>query len=341
MTALPQWLGLPPGAPCDVLHCKSGVDSVYIGRGATYGNPFPMRGEHERQGIIDSFRGWLAGQPELLRYVRQTLPGKRIGCYCSPKPCHGDVLSEVAAGRWDHLIPEEPLLVFGSNLAGRHGKGAAKSAKLEYGAVPGVGVGITGHAYALPTKDHVLKPLPVTEVLRHITTFFEVGAALPHLEFRMTRVGCGLSGLPETVIRDHVLANAPCNVQLPGAWLHHFDPSISRVVVAVSRGVKNYTKVERKLDALLSRLGNIEIVSPGAGASDSLGERYAVERGLKLRRMPAFWHAFPRQAGHIRNRRMSWYGTHLVAFWDGHDRGTRGMIDLANEDGLSLRVISP
>jgi hypothetical protein len=299
-----------------------------------------MRGEHERETVIDRFRDWLSGQPELLRYIRQTLPGKRIGCFCSPRPCHGDVLSEVAAGLWDHLIPEEPLLVVGSNLAGRHGKGAAKSARQEYGAVPGVGVGITGHAYALPTKDHDLNPLPIDEVLRQLTSFFDVATASPHLDFRMTRVGCGLSGLPEEIIRDYVLANAPANVLLPGAWLRYRDASVTRVVVAGSRGFEDYALMERKLDALLSRLDNIEIVSGGARGADSLGERYAVERGFRLRRMPAYWHAFSKPAGHIRNRRMSWYGTHLVAFWNGQSPGTRGMIDFAKEDGLSLRVVA-
>ena len=47
----------------------------------------------------------------------------------------------------------KPIFVFGSNEAGRHGKGAALAAKLQYGAVYGVGRGRTGNAYAIPTKD--------------------------------------------------------------------------------------------------------------------------------------------------------------------------------------------
>ena len=52
------------------------------------------------------------------------------------------------------------IFVFGSNLAGRHGKGAALFARQERGAIYGVGQGRTGNAYAIPTKDERLRTLP-------------------------------------------------------------------------------------------------------------------------------------------------------------------------------------
>ena len=53
------------------------------------------------------------------------------------------------------------IFVFGSNLAGRHGKGAAKYARNNLGAVYGVGEGLTGDCYALPTKDYNIKTRPL------------------------------------------------------------------------------------------------------------------------------------------------------------------------------------
>lgn len=53
------------------------------------------------------------------------------------------------------------IFVFGSNLAGRHGKGAALYARQHYGAIYGQGVGRQGNSYAIPTKDGKLNPLPL------------------------------------------------------------------------------------------------------------------------------------------------------------------------------------
>lgn len=338
MSSLPAWLALPPAAPATVVHCKADKACTYIGRGSAYGNPFPIHDECERDAVITQFREWIACQPELLRLVRQSLPGQRIGCFCAPRPCHGDILSEIAGGHWDARIPNEPIFVFGSNLSGRHGTGAALGAKREYGAVYGVGRGMTGHAYALPTKNGPYEALPLGRVLEEVDRFIEFAEQSPHTQYRMTRVGCGLSGLPEDAIRARML-EAPANVLLPGLWEAERSPGLARVIVAGSRSIDDYKMLHLKLDHFLGSLQDIEIVSGGARGPDTLSERYAVERGLKLRRMPAFWDAFGKSAGTIRNRRMSWYGTHLVSFWDGRSTGTRNMIDTAKMDGLKVRVV--
>lgn len=338
MSSLPSWLYLPPAAPAQVVHTRSEKVDVNIGRGSAYDNPFLTADAGDRGAV--RFREWLKEQPELLRLARQVLPGKRIGCFCESRPCHGDVYAEIAAGHWDALIPDEPIFVFGSNLAGRHGAGAALSARREYGAVNGIGRGLTGHAYALPTKDTGLNTRTLDHVLAELDHFFALTEANPHIQYRMTRVGCGLAGLPEEEIRNHVLERAPANILLPGVWESHRRPGLARVVVAGSREVDGYERIADKLDLLLSQLSDVEIISGGARGPDTLGERYAVERGLQLRRMPALWDAFGLGAGPIRNRRMSWYGTHLVAFWDGKSRGTKTMFEIAREDGLATRVVA-
>ena len=89
------------------------------------------------------------------------------------------------------------LFVFGSNLAGRHGKGAALYANKHYGAVYGVGEGLTGNAYALPTKNKSIQPLSLTHIEGAIRRFLEVARSMPDCRFLLTPVGTGLAGYPK------------------------------------------------------------------------------------------------------------------------------------------------
>ena len=89
---------------------------------------------------------------------------------------------------------KEYIVVFGSNLAGRHGKGMALIAKQLYGAEYGVGVGLTGRSYAIPTKDHYLKILSLPEIKHSINLFKDFSHNKPDLKFWVTGVGCGLAG---------------------------------------------------------------------------------------------------------------------------------------------------
>jgi len=86
------------------------------------------------------------------------------------------------------------IFVFGSNLAGRHGKGAAKFAREKYGAVYGVGEGITGNSYAIPTKDEHLKALPFSQVDEAICRFLKYAKVHPECLFLLTPIGTGLAG---------------------------------------------------------------------------------------------------------------------------------------------------
>lgn len=65
----------------------------------------------------------------------------------------------------------EPIFVFGSNLAGRHGKGAALFARRNHGAIYGQGVGRQGNSYAIPTKDAKLRTLPLVTIHEHVGDF--------------------------------------------------------------------------------------------------------------------------------------------------------------------------
>ena len=71
-------------------------NAVYIGRPSKWGNPFAIGVHGTREFVIEKYREWLFERPELIEVVKRELVGKDLICYCSPKPCHGDVLIEVA-----------------------------------------------------------------------------------------------------------------------------------------------------------------------------------------------------------------------------------------------------
>lgn len=109
------------------------------------------------------------------------------------------------------------IFVFGSNLAGRHGKGAALDAKELWEAEYGVGEGRTGRAYAIPTKDANLKVRTLVAIRISVNKFKEYARTHPELTFFVTRVGCGLAGFKDTDIGP-MFADAPENCELPPGW---------------------------------------------------------------------------------------------------------------------------
>lgn len=106
-----------------------------------------------------------------------------------------------------------PVFVFGSNLAGRHGKGAALHAREEYGAVIGQAEGYQGNSYAIPTKDANLNVLPINLIAGFVKTFLRFAEANINLNFYVTGIGCGLAGYsPEDIAP--LFCNVPMNVDL-------------------------------------------------------------------------------------------------------------------------------
>lgn len=86
------------------------------------------------------------------------------------------------------------VFVFGSNEAGRHGKGSALFARRFRGAIYGQGVGLQGNSYGIPTKDARLRVLPLSKIRQYVEDFIEFAKANPQMEFEVTRIGCGLAG---------------------------------------------------------------------------------------------------------------------------------------------------
>lgn len=114
------------------------------------------------------------------------------------------------------------IFVFGSNLSGIHGAGAAKYARLHHGAVMGQGIGLQGSSYALPTKGVNISFMPLTDIGRHVAAFISFAKIRPDLTFRVTRVGCGLAGFKDTEIAPLFRAALELpNVRLPKGWRHY------------------------------------------------------------------------------------------------------------------------
>ncbi len=109
---------------------------------------------------------------------------------------------------------EKEIFVFGSNLAGRHGKGAALEAIKNHGAIYGIGIGLQGNSYAIPTKDYNIKTLPLDEIKFHVDFFIKFAEKNKHLTFLLTAIGCGLAGYTPKDIAP-MFRDAPSNVIKP------------------------------------------------------------------------------------------------------------------------------
>ena len=115
---------------------------------------------------------------------------------------------------------DNQVFVFGSNLSGIHGKGAAKIAHKLFGADWGVGVGFTGLCYAIPTKDFkISRTLKLEEIKIFVDEFIETSKKFPQYTFLVTKIGCGLAGYREdeiaTLFKDAVNVE---NIFLPQSF---------------------------------------------------------------------------------------------------------------------------
>lgn len=109
------------------------------------------------------------------------------------------------------------IFVFGSNLSGIHGAGAAAFALKHHGAKWGQGIGLQGESYGLPTKDEHIYTLPISRIKTYVNDFMKFAEENPHLTFNVTRVGCGLAGYTDKDIAP-LFKGAPDNCNLPEGW---------------------------------------------------------------------------------------------------------------------------
>ena len=124
-------------------------------------------------------------------------------------------------GRIEELQPNE-IFVFGSNLAGIHGAGAARTAMQCFGAVFGRGIGRTGKCYAIPTKDEDIQTMPTQKIGTFVDVFVEYARFNPDKLFYVTQIGCGLAGHSPRDIAP-MFKRAPSNCVFDEEWRKYLD----------------------------------------------------------------------------------------------------------------------
>lgn len=122
---------------------------------------------------------------------------------------------------WINDLKPEEVFVFGSNLAGHHGGGAARVAHQRFGAEWGVGYGMTGRCFAIPTMHG-----PLESIRPYVRGFIRFAMEHPHMVFLLTRIGCGIAGFTDkemcTLFRggdDYPGILKLPNVRFPDRWL--------------------------------------------------------------------------------------------------------------------------
>ena len=123
-----------------------------------------------------------------------------------------------------------------------------------------------------------------------------------------------------------------------------------RIVIAGSRDFSNYGLLKQEVFNIIKYEVRpkdfIKIISGGAIGADTLGERFAEEFGLEVKRFIPDWDNLGKRAGYVRNTEMAKYAMQdnsygmLIAFWNGTSKGTKHMIDLANKYGLFVKIIN-
>lgn len=119
----------------------------------------------------------------------------------------------------NHTKHDDRIFVFGSNLLGIHGAGAARYARVDLGAEMGVGEGLTGRTYALPTCYAPGEPVTLQELAVYVDNFLRYAESRPDLRFFLSKVGCGIAGFEEDVVAYIFWQlGIPNNVDIPPDW---------------------------------------------------------------------------------------------------------------------------
>lgn len=131
-----------------------------------------------------------------------------------------EIILRISSGNITKLGTNE-VFVFGSNEQGLHHAGAALLAAQHFGAIDGEGYGLFGNSFAIPTKDVVIKTLPIEEITRYVKHFiYQASTKYAHKIFLVTEIGCGLANYsPEDIAPLFKDALQYDNIYLPYSFL--------------------------------------------------------------------------------------------------------------------------
>ena len=139
--------------------------------------------------------------PRMMAPGKASMPGMMAECMCCEEAADNSNnifnnkknMEDMKKGRitpsWIDSLKENEIFVFGSNLAGMHGGGAARIARLHFGAVMGQGVGLQGQSYAIPTMQG-----GVETIRPYVNDFLDFAKHHPEMQFLVTPIGCGIAG---------------------------------------------------------------------------------------------------------------------------------------------------
>jgi len=285
-------------------------------------------------------------------------------------------------------LAENEVFVFGSNRdGGFHGCGSAGFAsfgesgnvwrKHEYDKKPngwkgkwnvkgtsvGPQVGTEGKSYAIPTvtRAGAKRSISLETIKESIQTFYAFAKSRPHLKFFVAQENkTGLNGYSAEEMASIYSGEIPENVYFDEGFakLLNIAPIAPesrqglKVIVAGSRSITDYNLICAAIKESGFKIA--EIVSGTAKGVDSLGEQWAKENDIPVKRFPAPWDdiegklphvigvtrngkKFWKKAGSFRNQQMADYADALVAITTGSS-GTADMINRAKQKGLTVFV---
>lgn len=195
------------------------------------------------------------------------------------------------------LKPNE-IFVFGSNLAGHHGGGAARVALKKFGAIMGQGVGLQGQSYAIPTMQG-----GVDTIRSYVDEFIAFAKTHPELKFYVTRIGCGIAGFKDEEIAPLFQeALGEKNIILPKSFAEVIEPKFP-FDMAAFEDVINWTLPGLQL---FYRDTNVD------GDLDQLAQAY---KEKNIFRVGFFIDCTSRAAKPVKNVRFIIASAHAAAIW--------------------------
>ncbi len=221
-----------------------------------------------------------------------------------------------------HTQTSEATYVFGADMSGDFSQGSAAIAARLYGADTEMGVGASGHAYAIPYRNSDGEMLSFGALGPHISGFLNHARSNPQESFVVARFGCEAGASDDATMVRH-FNNVPPNCQLPGLWQRQIDAKTAvRLMVfdPFARFKAPYWQDKLKrylsLNAATCNGAKVELVSVGAARSIVANDMAAKCLGLKHRVFGPNESFFGKEAVLAAEIKAMWYSTHFLSLCD-------------------------